>query len=68
MNQLDIVLNHLRKAKSISRREALVDYSIQNITATISALRKLGYPIVSSNKTHPTTGQRYMRYTMARTK
>ena len=64
MTQLEIILNHLKKTGSITRREALIDYSIQNITACMSSIRQLGYEVLAHPKKHPTTGQRYMRYTL----
>lgn len=66
MTQIDIILRHLKKAKSITQREALIDYSIQSLTKRISELRQMGYNIVSTFKKHPTTGQRYARYTLAK--
>jgi biotin operon repressor len=64
MTQIQILLNHFKKARSISQREALVDYSIQSLTKRISELRDLGYNIRTEHKKHPVTGQRYARYVM----
>lgn len=64
MNQNQILINHFKKAKSISQREALVDYSIQSLTKRISELRNMGYNIATEHKKHPVTGQRYARYVM----
>lgn len=66
MTQTEIVLKHMKKAGSITRREALIDYSIQNITACMSSIRQLGYDVLANPKKHPTTGQRYMRYSLAK--
>lgn len=66
MTQNEIILNHLKKTKSISQREALVDYSIQSLTKRISELRGMGYKIKTVHKHHPVTGQRYARYVMGR--
>ena len=66
MTQTDIILNHLKKTKSITQREALIDYSVQSLTKQISNLRKMGFNIISTFKKHPTTGQRYARYTLAK--
>lgn len=65
MNQLDILKKHLKKTKSITQREAMVDYSIQSLTKRISELRALGMQIKTIWKKHPVTGQRYARYTVA---
>lgn len=62
--QEDKVLNHLRKAGSITVREAMQEYSIQSLTKRISNLRKMGYHIVSNRKRHPVTKQEYVRYTL----
>ena len=66
MTQYEIILTHLKKAKSITQREALIDYSIQSLTSRITVLRKRGYNIVTQSKKHPVTGQRYARYYMAK--
>jgi len=66
MTQIEIILNHLKKTKSITQREALIDYSIQSLTKRISELRQMGYNIVSTFKRHPTTGQRYARYVLSK--
>ncbi len=66
MTQNQIILKHFKKAKSISQREALVDYSIQSLTKRISELRGMGYKIKTVHKYHPVTGQKYARYTMGR--
>lgn len=64
MTQNQIILNHFKKAKSISQREALVDYSIQSLTKRISELKALGHKIETQHKKHPVTGQRYARYVL----
>ena len=60
--QYDMILNHLKATKGLTQREALLDYSIQNFSARISELRKLGYRIDGVKSSHPVTGQRYTRY------
>jgi len=59
------VLNHIKTAGSITVREALVEYSVNSLTKRISNLRAAGHSIVSNVKSHPVTGQRYVRYTLA---
>jgi hypothetical protein len=66
VTQNETIIKHLKKAKSISQREALADYSIQSLTKRISELRSMGYRIKTVHKLHPVTGQRYARYTMGR--
>lgn len=58
------IINHLRKTKGLTVREAMVDYSIQSFTKRISELRKLGYRIDGVKGKHPVTGQRYTRYVL----
>lgn len=62
--QTQTILNHLKRAGSISLREALIDYSVQSLTKRIQELRNDGYKIESVHKVHPTTGQRYTRYVL----
>ena len=64
MTQLEMIANHFRNAKSISQREALIDYSIQSLTKRISELRDMGFNIITQFKKHPVTGQRYARYVL----
>lgn len=66
MSQNETILQHLRKARSISQREALIDHGIQSLTKRISELREMGYNIVTKHKKHPITGQRYARYVMGK--
>lgn len=65
MTQLQILKKHFSKTKSITQREAMVDYSIQSLTKRIQELRSQGMKIETVHKKHPITGQRYARYTVA---
>jgi hypothetical protein len=62
--QARTILSHLKRAGSISQREALIDYSVQSLTRRITELRDAGLNIISECKRHPTTGQRYARYVL----
>jgi biotin operon repressor len=64
MTQLQTIMNHFKKAKSITQREAMVDYSIQSLTRRITELRDMGFNIETQHKKHPVTGQRYARYVL----
>lgn len=64
MTQHDKILKHLRKAGSITVREAIVEYSIQSLTKRIAELRASGHAIMSDVRSHPITGQQYTRYTL----
>lgn len=66
MSQNQLILDHMKRTGSITMREALIDYSVQSLTKRIQELRQAGYNIKSVQKTHPTTGQRYTRYTLIR--
>lgn len=56
---------HLIDAGTITQREAMLDHSVQSLTRRITELRNLGFNIEGRWKSHPITGQRYMRYTYA---
>ena len=58
------IMKHLKKAGSITVREAMVEYSVACLPKRISELRELGHEIVSHVKFHPITGQKYTRYTL----
>ena len=56
------IIKHLRTAKGLTVREALIEYSISSLTKRVHELRGMGYDIESVVKQHPVTGQRYTRY------
>ncbi len=64
MTQEAVLLKHLRRAGSITQREAIMDYSIQSLTRRVTELRDRGFNIISVPKLHPLTGQRYVRYVL----
>lgn len=64
MTQTQQLLKHLRKAGSISQREAILDHSIQSLTRRVTDLREKGFNVISEWKQHPVTGQYYTRYTL----
>lgn len=61
--QAQTILRHLKRAGTITQREAMMDHSVQSLTRRITELREAGYDIAGEWKKHPITGQRYMRYT-----
>ena len=63
--QAQIVLDHLLTTKTITQREAIMDHSVQSLTKRISELRQHGFDIGGDWKVHPTTRQRYMRYSFS---
>ena len=60
MTQNQLIMKHLRKAGSITVREAMVEYSIASLTKRIQELRNEGHNIVSKPKLHPVTRQKYV--------
>lgn len=58
------IIKHLKTAKGLTVREAMIEYSISSLTKRVQELREMGYNIVSNKKKHPVTGQRYVRYTL----
>lgn len=66
MTQNDKILKHMKKAGSITVREAMVEYSVQSLTRRIADLREAGHNIVSKVKYHPISGQKYVRYSLAK--
>jgi hypothetical protein len=58
------ILKHLRNAKHLTLKQAMMDYDIQSFTKRISELRKLGYNIQSVKAWHPTKNQTYTRYVL----
>ena len=62
-NQVATVVNHIRKAGSITRREAWVDHGIANLTAVMSLVRQK-YDVVMTRKLHPVTLSTYAEYTI----
>jgi biotin operon repressor len=64
MTQNQKIMKHLKKAGSITVREAMVDYSIASLTKRVQELREDGHEILSTTKFHPMTGQKYVRYSL----
>lgn len=63
--QAHVVLSHIKRAGSITQREAIADHSVQSLTRRIAELRDAGFPVRGEQRKHPLTGQRYMRYSLA---
>lgn len=63
--QARTVLRHLEKAGRITSREALLDHSVQSLTARIAELRRLGFMVSRKFRQHPVSGQRYAVYRLA---
>jgi|TARA_R110002153_G_scaffold100555_1_gene236521 hypothetical protein len=63
-NQHQKIIKHLQTTKGLTVREAMIEYSISSLTKRVHELRGLGYDIISTRKSHPVTGQKYVRYTL----
>jgi DNA-binding HxlR family transcriptional regulator len=61
------VLQHMRRAGSISARDAMVDHGISSasLARRICDLEEAGYVVVRDRRVHPLTTQRYTRYSLA---
>ena len=60
--QLDTIMKHLQTVGSITNREAIVEYNIMSLPRRIKDLEEFGNTFNRVRKTHPVTGQRYVRY------
>jgi hypothetical protein len=60
--QLDTIMKHLQTVGSITNREAIVEYNIMSLPRRILDLEGYGVKFNRVRKTHPVTGQRYVRY------
>jgi DNA-binding MarR family transcriptional regulator len=65
-DQSRLVLNHMRRAGSISAREAVNDHGITSATLArrICDIEEAGYGIHRERKVHPVTSKRYTRYSL----
>lgn len=62
--QAQTVLRHIRRAGSITQRQALMDHSVQSLTKAISIINAAGHKTKTTFKRHPLTNQRYAEYTL----
>jgi hypothetical protein len=60
--QLDTLMKHLRTVGSISTMEAINQYRVMSLSRRICDLEGYGVKFNRVRKTHPVTGQRYVRY------
>jgi len=60
--QLDTIMKHLRTVGSISTMDAITQYKIMALPRRIKDLEEFGNTFNRVRKTHPVTGQRYVRY------
>lgn len=61
VSQVDTLLQHFAKGKSVSRLEALHNWNIQNITARIRDIRDMGFRVQVEMKKDERGGE-YARY------
>lgn len=64
--QGQLILQHIRRAGSISAREAMDDYGITSATLArrICDIEQAGYDLTRKRKVHPITGKSYTRYSV----
>ena len=60
--QLDKVIRYLKRHKTITPREALMDLGVYRLSDTIFKLRNQGWDIVTDMKVSPDTGVKYGSY------
>lgn len=60
------LVQHMRRAGSISAREAMADHGISSasLARRICDIEEAGFKVIRHRKTHPITGQRYTRYSL----
>jgi DNA-binding winged helix-turn-helix (wHTH) protein len=64
------VLSHLEKTGWITERSAIMDHSVQRLSARIAELRTFfkdngsNRTVATMRKKHPITGQRYAKYVL----
>lgn len=66
--QARAIVAHMLKTGSISARDALIDLGIggNSLTRRIGDIKEAGIAVEHERKIHPTTGQRYTRYVLAK--
>lgn len=52
--QYDVILDHLREHKTITSREAFLEYGVTRLSAVIFVLKRRGYAIKSNLETGKT--------------
>jgi argonaute-like protein implicated in RNA metabolism and viral defense len=63
--QVTKVLRYLKRHKTITPREALMDLGVYRLAAVIYELRENGWSINTERKRNPDTGNLYASYRMA---
>jgi hypothetical protein len=65
VTQASKVLRYLKRQKTITPREALMDLGIYRLAAVVYDLREMGGNIKTESKTNPDTGSKYASYRLA---
>lgn len=60
--QVSKVLRYLKRHKTITPREALMDLGVYRLSAVVHTLRNRGWNIGTERKTNPDTGNLYASY------
>lgn len=60
------IVQHIRRAGSISAREAMSDHGITSasLARRICDIEQAGFKVVRDRRVHPITGQKYTRYSI----
>lgn len=60
--QASKVLRYLKRHKTITPREALLDLGVYRLAAVVFQLRQRGWNIATERKENPDTGNKYASY------
>lgn len=60
------VLKHLKRHRTITPREALMDLNVYRLSDVILKLRRAGVNIITEMRSNPETGAKYGTYRLAR--
>ncbi|WP_095210291.1 helix-turn-helix domain-containing protein [Endozoicomonas ascidiicola] len=64
--QCYVILNHLKKGRTLTQRSALMDFGVMALPRRISDLKEAGYTVHSVMEKNTLTGQRYARYSLTK--
>lgn len=59
--QVEQILEHLRKAGSITMQEAYLQYGVTSFFRRLTDIEEMGHRLIRIRKVHPVTGQEYTK-------
>lgn len=65
MSQVTMLRRILSEGHTVTQRSALLDYGIMALPRRIADLKERGFPVSTTMRRNPTTGQRFAEYRMA---